>query len=178
MEVASRMSEAWELARKCIGKAQKRQKSTYDRTSRPPNFAVGERVILLKPSEKTGEARKLARPFHGPYRVTELSSTNAYIRRVDRPQDDPVFVSLQRLRRCPDEIPDEFWPPDKSRKRKKAPKNLKQRSEESASEPQVPLTDLFELEVEESSPSVGPTKATLPDKWTNRLRGQPRTVAA
>ena len=48
----------------------------------------------------------------------ELLPSNAYIRRVDRSQDDPIFVALQRLRRCPDEIPDEFWPPDKSRKRK------------------------------------------------------------
>ena len=55
MELASRMSEAWELAQKCVGKAQKRQKAMYDRKSRPPNFTVGERVFLLKPSEKTGE---------------------------------------------------------------------------------------------------------------------------
>ena len=112
VELASRMSEAWELARKCVGKAQKRQKATYDRKGRSPNFAVGDRVFLLKPSEKTGEARKFARPYHGPYRIVELSPSNAYIRRVDRPQDDPIFVALQRLRRCPDEIPDEFWPPD------------------------------------------------------------------
>ena len=82
VELASRMSEAWELARKCVGKAQKRQKATYDRKGRSPNFA---RVFLLKPSEKTGEARKFARPYHGPYRIVELSPSNAYIRRVDRP---------------------------------------------------------------------------------------------
>lgn len=114
-EVASRMSEAWELARKNVGRAQKRQKATYDGRSRPPNFAVGERVFLLKPAEKTGEARKLARPFHGPYRVMELTP---YIRRVDRPQDEPIFIALQRLRRCPDEVPDNFWPPDKKKGRK------------------------------------------------------------
>ena len=62
-------------------------------------------MFLLKPSEKTSEARKLARLFHGPYRIT------AYIRRVDRPQDDLILVAIQRLRRCPEELSDEFWPP-------------------------------------------------------------------
>lgn len=89
--------------------AQKRQKATYNRGSRLLNFAVGEWVFLLNPSEKTGEARKLARPFHGPYSIMEVSPSNAYIQCVDRPQDDTIFVSLQHLRRCSDEIPNEFW---------------------------------------------------------------------
>ena len=54
------MSQAWELAKQSIGKAQKRQKAFYDKRARAPNFAVGERVFLLKPAETTGASRKFA----------------------------------------------------------------------------------------------------------------------
>ena len=67
MELVSKMTDAWETARKCIRRAQNRQKTFYDKKSRPPNFSVGERVFLFQPAEKTGEARELSRPYHGPY---------------------------------------------------------------------------------------------------------------
>ena len=76
-QLAEQMSEAWDLARKNIGRAQKRQKNFYDQGKRLPMFTVGDRVFLHKPAEKAGEARKLARPFHGPYRVLELDTNTA-----------------------------------------------------------------------------------------------------
>ena len=79
--VADKLSEAWDLAKRNIKKAQKQQKKTYDQHARPPNFTVGERVFLFKPAERTGEKRKLARAYHGPYRVIKLTSNNAHIRR-------------------------------------------------------------------------------------------------
>ena len=59
-------AEAWDLARKCIGKAQKKQEY-YNRRARPPRFRVGDRVFLFKPADKSGPLRKFARPYHGPY---------------------------------------------------------------------------------------------------------------
>ena len=118
------MAEAWNLAQKCIGRAQGRQKTYYDKKSRPPRFTVGDRVFLFKPAEKTGEARKLSRPYHGPYRVVQLDTNTVHIRRVDCPQEDAILVALDRLRRCPLEIGDEFWPPDK-KAAKRASKKLK-----------------------------------------------------
>lgn len=97
-KLAARVSEAWELARQCIRKAQKRQKQFCDQKSTLPNFRVGERVFLFKPAEKTGEAHKFARPYHGPLRVLELDVNTARIRRVDKPQEEPILVSLDRLR--------------------------------------------------------------------------------
>ena len=44
--LASKMSAAWELARKSIGKAQKRQKDFHDQKRRSPSFSVGERVLV------------------------------------------------------------------------------------------------------------------------------------
>ena len=162
--IADKLSEAWILSKTSVGKAQKRQKTYYDRKARPPNFAVGERVFLLKPAERTGEGRKLARPFHGPYRVVEISSNDAHIRRVDRPQDEPILVALDRLRRCPEEIPDEFWPKDKKSKRydnlNSPPQDVHVPSDKTGSDP-IP-SDI--------SPVTTPPVTRAPNQWTGRLR--------
>ena len=44
----------------------------YDRKSQPVPFREGERVFLFTPAEKTGEARRFARPFQGPYCAVEI----------------------------------------------------------------------------------------------------------
>ena len=107
IELHSRMSEAWDLARQNITRAQKRQKAAYDRRSQPASFREGERVFLFRPAEKSGQARKFARPFHGPYRVVEVDSNTAKICRVDKPDEEPILVALERFRG----IGDECWPP-------------------------------------------------------------------
>ena len=38
------------------------------------------------------------------------NASNASIRQVDKPQEEPIVVALSRLCRCPSEILDEFWP--------------------------------------------------------------------
>ena len=45
--------------------------------------------------------------------IITMDMNTASIRRVDRPEDSPVLVALDRLRRCPDEVVDTFWPPGK-----------------------------------------------------------------
>ena len=50
-----------------------------DRGAKDTVFREGERLFLHKPSEKTGEARKLARSFHGPYRLVEVGTNTAKI---------------------------------------------------------------------------------------------------
>ena len=109
MELYSRMLEAWELARQ-------HQKNVYDRGTKNP-FRAGERVFLFKPAERTGARRKFARPFHGPYRLVEVGTNTARICPVDKPESEPILVSLDRLRRCPEEVRDEFWPPSRAPKK-------------------------------------------------------------
>ena len=53
-EFAAKMHEAWELARKHISRAQKRQKKQHDRNARPDSSSVGERVFVYMPSARTG----------------------------------------------------------------------------------------------------------------------------
>ena len=54
-----------------------------------------------------------------------LDTNTAHIRRVDCPQEDAILVTLDRLRRCPPEVGDEFWPPDKkaAKRASKKPKS-------------------------------------------------------
>ncbi len=52
---------------------------------------------------------KLARPFHGPFRVLSLTPTNAEVRLVDEPKSQSIFVSLNRVRKCYEELPDQSW---------------------------------------------------------------------
>ena len=88
---------------------QSKQKQYYDDGTRTV-FKAGNRAFLCKPSARSGSAYKFARPYHGPYRILEVMSNNAKIRPVDKPQDKPILVALSQLRRCPEEIGDDFWP--------------------------------------------------------------------
>ena len=48
-----------------------------------------------------------------------MGTNTASIVRVDRPEEEPMLVSVDRLRRCPGELGDEFWPPDKGGRRQR-----------------------------------------------------------
>ena len=50
--------------------------------------------MVHMPGEVKGKSWKLARPFHGPYRVLSLTPTNAEVRLVDRPTSESIFVAL------------------------------------------------------------------------------------
>ena len=114
------LSEAWSTARKNIGKAQGKQKLQYDKKRRPPKFRIGDRVMVFMPQETKGKARKLALPPHGPYRILEITPTGASIRPVDCPDERPILVNLDRVTRCPDELPNVTWLGPRSwRKRRK-----------------------------------------------------------
>ena len=65
--------------------------------------------MVHMPSEIQGKTWKFARPFHGPYRILSLTPTNAEVRLVDDPKSASIFVSLNRVRKCYDELPDLSW---------------------------------------------------------------------
>ena len=112
-ELVGSLSQAWELARVQVKKAQQKQKKYYDQHTSESRFQLGDRVFVYMPSEKQrkGKAHKFARPFHGPYRVIELTTNDAKVIPVDKPRSPPIFVALDRVRHCPDELPpDQYWP--------------------------------------------------------------------
>ena len=97
--------------------------------------------MVRTPSEKKGQEWKLARPFLGPYRVLSLTATNAEVRLVDQPDEDPIYVSLCRVHPCNEELPDVSWTGRRGRKnRKKRPQIEQALSAPSAVEYSGPIT--------------------------------------
>ena len=121
VDLVANLSDAWELARKNVQRAQKQQKRQYDHHTTKPTYHIGDRVFVYQPGSIQSKNRKFARPFHGPYRILDLTPTNASVRPVDRPEEVPIFISLDRVRKCPPEIPDQSWlgPTKKKRKAKR-----------------------------------------------------------
>ena len=103
------MAKAQKLALENIRKAQRKQKEFYDRASVNPKYRVGDRVMIYMPGDVAGKDWKLARPYHGPYRVISLTPTNAEVQLIEKPSDPTLFVAISRLR-CYPEIPsDASW---------------------------------------------------------------------
>lgn len=100
-QMAQVMSEAWTQAKKLIVKAQKKQKTQHDKTSKNVNFQVGDRVFVFMPGMKSGPAYKLACPYRGPYRIVELYPNGAEVLLIDQPKTPAIRVALNRLRRDP-----------------------------------------------------------------------------
>lgn len=58
-ELTVGLSEAWDLAKSNVKKAQRRQKKDYDKGVRDVSLHVGNRVFLFVPSAKQGKAHNL-----------------------------------------------------------------------------------------------------------------------
>ena len=65
--------------------------------------------MVFMPQETTGKDRKLALPYHGPYRVLEVKTNCLLVRPVDRPRDQPILVSMDCVVECSPELPDTSW---------------------------------------------------------------------
>ena len=76
--------------------------------------------MVFTPSDTTGKQRKLALPYHGPYRVVDVTDNNVSIRPVDKPDESPILVNMDRVIKCSDALPDISWlGPRSQRKRRK-----------------------------------------------------------
>ena len=88
-ELLVNVRAARELALVNIKEAQQKQKAAYDQRSSDPQYKVGDRVMVYMPQEVSGKDRKLARPFHGPFRIINLTPTNAEVQLVEKPEEPP-----------------------------------------------------------------------------------------
>ena len=101
------------------------------------NCQVGDRVMVHMPHEVTEKIAKLARPYFGPYRVLNLTPTNAEVRLIDKPDDPSIFVSLDRVRPCYSELPSRSWSGHTSKRKRKRKSSAKT---ETVKEPSPELT--------------------------------------
>lgn len=96
-ELTDCLSTAWGLAKQYIKGAQDRQKQEYDKRAKDHQFKAGDRVMVHMPAAVTGKAWKLARPYHGPYRVLSVTPTNVEARLVDEVDAESIFVAVNRV---------------------------------------------------------------------------------
>ena len=96
-EMSTKLIEAWELAKVANRRAQDRQKTQYDRQTKPSQFSVGDRDFVYMPAAKACKAYKFARPFYGPYRIIEQNDLGVVVRPVDRSLMKPIRVAYDRV---------------------------------------------------------------------------------
>ena len=118
-------------------------------------------MFVYMPAAKATKAYKFARPFHGPYRITAVHNTGVEVRLVDRPQENAIRVALDRVRQCPDQLPNTFWP-QKPRAR-----------EVESKDPPVAKGNIKQSNAADSSDCPEESHITTPSEcnvWKGRLR--------
>ena len=108
-ELVTNLSDAWQLAHENVRRAQAKQKAQYDKKSVCQPLSVGDRVMVHMPGQVQGKAWKFARPYFGPYEVVGITPTNAEVQLLNHPTVPPIFVSLDRVRKCYEEMTDDVW---------------------------------------------------------------------
>ena len=85
------MAKAKKIALENICRAQRKQKKFYDRHSGEAKYQVGERVMVYMPGEVSGKKWKIARPYHGPYRILSVTPTNAEVQLIESPAEPSLW---------------------------------------------------------------------------------------
>ena len=117
LEVTLGLAEAWKTAQTNIALAQKRQKVQHDKKARVIPLKIGDQVMVFMPSETTGKQRKLALPYHGAYRVIDVADNTVSVRPMDKPNESPMLVNMERVTKCSDALPNVSWLGPRSRRK-------------------------------------------------------------
>ena len=107
-ELVLSLTSAREIAAQTMQNAQAKYKQQYDKraTYTTSPLKTGDWVLVRFPQDETGAARKLSRPWHGPY---PLTAPNVSVTKVYFPQDQSICVHESRVKRCPDNFPGGFY---------------------------------------------------------------------
>ena len=109
-ELVANLSDAWAVAHQNIKGAQMKQKTQYDKKSKPSPLKVDDRVMVHFPSTVREKAWKFAHPYFGPYRIIFLTPTNVdqlvKFSELISPTGKHYLLSIQTynvpvIRRCP-----------------------------------------------------------------------------
>ncbi len=135
-ELVTTLSQARDLAVQSIQEAQHKYKRQYDKVNKcmRGEHKIGSWVLIRFPQEESGGLRKLSRPWHGPYRVIEVTPTGITAERVYTSTRNPIRVHLRRVSRCPPNFPaGYFWYGDRRNGLGRLPNWIKNFVEVSAS---------------------------------------------
>ncbi|MCP4489232.1 MAG: hypothetical protein GY820_18260, partial [Gammaproteobacteria bacterium] len=94
------LRKMWQVVKENAQRAQKAQAKQYDKNKKGHQLQVGERVLWFRPQDLSGEDRKFALPYIGPYIVTELKGLNNVFIRLENSTQEPFLVNVDQLSRC------------------------------------------------------------------------------
>ena len=101
---------------------------SFSTSTKEHSYQVVDRVMVYMPHKTSGKQRKLALPYHGPYRILDVSSNGISVRLVDHPEQEPIRVNIDQVTKCPTELLDVSWLGNTrkrpTRKRNRAPKSV------------------------------------------------------
>ena len=75
VDLRERLSETWELAQKSLSETAQKYKCYYDVKSKPRKLKIGQKVLILLPSEHN----KLLIQWKGPFEVVGVKRENDYL---------------------------------------------------------------------------------------------------
>ena len=98
------LESAYQRVRDKLGHKLDRQKDLYDRKVHGKPYNVGELVWLHSPAMPRGQARKLRRPWTGPFRVVRRISEATY--RIENvwTRRQRLVVHFDRCKLCPPDM--------------------------------------------------------------------------
>ena len=100
-QYAQRCHKAWERARECLGKAQKRQQQQADKRRREPDFKVGDSVYVSRKGWQTDRpSPKLDLQAAGPFQIVEQVGHSYRLKLPPHMKVHDVFHA-DRLRKAP-----------------------------------------------------------------------------
>ena len=108
-ELMLSLTSARSLAQSHIRQAQRRYKTQHDKHIRVTTCQVGDWILIRFPHEESGKNRKLARPWHGPYRVTELEGPDLTAVKVYFPQEKTIRIHRSRVQSLPTTFPAGYY---------------------------------------------------------------------
>ena len=161
-ELVLSLSSARELAATNIRNEQKRAKERYDNKSivKPHPYKIGDWVLVCFPQEETGKKRKLSKPWHGPYRVTQKNDPDVTVVPVHFPESGSIQVHQSRVCCCPPKWPTGFyWYGGNKLSRGGVPRWLEKLLSQKSAEPEDKIVSAEPTE-DTTSPEDGMTAAT------------------
>ena len=75
VDLRERLSETWELAQKSLSETAQKYKRYYDVKSKPRKLKIGQKVLILLPSEHN----KLLIQWKGPFEVVDVKRENDFL---------------------------------------------------------------------------------------------------
>ena len=103
-DLRAQLETAYQHVRERMGRKLERQKELYDRKAHGDPYKPGDLVWLHNPAVPRGQAKKLHRPWTGPFRIVRKLSDAVYRVQHTQARRKRLVVHFDRLKPCPPDV--------------------------------------------------------------------------